>query len=461
MKTAKPFGKAAEAKLMGAVKEMTAHVEENGCSPDEAIAKVASEHGLSADWVPLMVQAHNHGRTTYQRDRTDSGVLEKLAEFPLASTEGVMAILYPSEILSPGEEAEKTAVSSEYSRPPTWAEERYKAAESAAILSTPMEKAASAEPVPRDPDGVMRLRMKHISKLAREASRARQDTHRAKMAFLATLGELADWFKGQNVETFVKHAYWAEQLFGAVAKHAMDYVRIRNRLKTAEITAPPPDGQPVTSDYAPYSLVKAAIDAGTTMYFARKKEAEAEVLRKQAHDETFSPFVRAPAKDQSPTSGSASQSSKQSSLLGGVGGGLGFSVARGFSGADKSLEESKSELQQKLVNDLADPSHEQAIRQIQVRAMLTDLLSNDEVISGYDPNEVTEAYNEIASLSPRAAMQPAVVRPLLRKRLTAGSVEPFEAQQMAEIEKTITQTATPAPAKGDSQGVLNGSPMLS
>ena len=129
MKTAKPFSKAAEAKLLGAAKEMTAHVEENGLSPDEAIAKVASDSNLPREWVPLLVQAHNHGRTTYQRDQDSPDLLEKLSEFPLASAEMVMAILYPSDVLSPAEKAEKTAVSDEYSAPPGWAGDYYKAAE--------------------------------------------------------------------------------------------------------------------------------------------------------------------------------------------------------------------------------------------------------------------------------------------------------------------------------------------
>jgi hypothetical protein len=93
--------------------------------------------------------------------------------------------------------------------------------------------------------------------------------------------------------------------------------------------------------------------------------------------------------------------------------------------------------------DLSSPVHIDELRQIRSRAMLSDFLANDDVISGYAPEEVTNAYNEISQLSPRASSQPAIMRPLLRKRLTAGSVEPFEAQQMADIEKTIKQTENP------------------
>lgn len=458
MKTAKPFSKAAETKLLGAAKEMTAHIEANGLHPNAAIAKVASEQNLPRDWVPLLVQAHNHGRTTYARDKNGADLLEKLSEFPLAATEKVMAILYPSDILSPADEAEKTAVSAEYSQAPAWAKNHYKAAKLAALRSVPMEKTAAAKAIPRDPDCVMTEKFRGISKLAMAADKAQQVTYRTKMAYLAAMGVLADYFKGAQEATFVKHAYWAEQLFGAAGKHAMAYVQARNRMKIAEIQPPAPDGQPVTSNREPYSLVKAAIDAGVTMVKARKKEAEAEVLRKQAHEDVFRPFVPSPTMAPYHTSGSPRPSSKEAGLLSGIAGGFGLGVTRGLQGtaAEMPYGQTPSELAGSLINDLADPEHEQALRQIQVRAMLTDMMSNDEVISGYDPGEVTTAYNEIASLSPRAAEQPAVIRPLLRKRLAAGSVEPFEAQQIAEIEKTITQTDV----QPKTAGVLRGNSIL-
>jgi hypothetical protein len=69
--------------------------------------------------------------------------------------------------------------------------------------------------------------------------------------------------------------------------------------------------------------------------------------------------------------------------------------------------------------------------------MIQDFMLNDEVISGYDPDEVISAYNEISELSPRSSVQPAIIRPLLRKHLTQGAIEPFEAAEMADIETKL------------------------
>jgi hypothetical protein len=97
-----------------------------------------------------------------------------------------------------------------------------------------------------------------------------------------------------------------------------------------------------------------------------------------------------------------------------------------------------------IESELDDPDHLDELRGIQSRAMLAEMLNNDQVISGYAPEEVTNAYNEMVQLSPSAADQPALMRPLLRKRLSAGGTEPFDAQQIADIEKTVQQTRSPA-----------------
>jgi len=75
---------------------------------------------------------------------------------------------------------------------------------------------------------------------------------------------------------------------------------------------------------------------------------------------------------------------------------------------------------------------------------MSDFMSNDPVISTYDPDEVTGAYNQIVQMAPRSAQQPAVMRGLLRKMLQQqDAMEPFEAEQVAKIEKTFKDLAEP------------------
>jgi len=113
----------------------------------------------------------------------------------------------------------------------------------------------------------------------------------------------------------------------------------------------------------------------------------------------------------------------------------------------KATEPDTSEsLKEETIGDLFDPEHEAELVKIRTQAMLSDFMSNDPVISTYDPEEVTDAYNQIVQMAPRSAQQPAVMRGLLRKMLQQqDAMEPFEAEQVAKIEKTMKDIAEPAP----------------
>jgi hypothetical protein len=95
--------------------------------------------------------------------------------------------------------------------------------------------------------------------------------------------------------------------------------------------------------------------------------------------------------------------------------------------------------------DLEDPQHANELRKIKTHAMINSMMTDpDSPISGHDPEKVLQAYNEIAQLAPRAAEQPAVLGPLLRRRLE-GHAEPFEAKEMTDIEKGLAASKAPTP----------------
>ena len=81
----------------------------------------------------------------------------------------------------------------------------------------------------------------------------------------------------------------------------------------------------------------------------------------------------------------------------------------GGEGRDKAVAQAEE--------NLGDPEHENELRKIKAQVMLADMMSDtDNPISGYDPEEVLEAYNNLSQLAPRLADQPAAVQPLLAKR---------------------------------------------
>lgn len=130
-----------------------------------------------------------------------------------------------------------------------------------------------------------------------------------------------------------------------------------------------------------------------------------------------------------------------------VGSGLGEAIS----------PDSDASIRAEAVSDLFDPEHEAELTSIKTQAMMSDFMSNDPVIATYDPDEVTDAYNQIVQMAPRAAQQPAVMRGLLRKMLQQqDALEPFEADQVAKIEKTMKDIAEP-PSRLAAPGGLDNS----
>lgn len=84
---------------------------EAGSTPDAAIAKAASVHGLPVLHVPLAVRGYNNGRAARQlAESRDPWV--RASSYPTASVDGVVTALT-------GQPAEKTSVdSTDYDRPP-------------------------------------------------------------------------------------------------------------------------------------------------------------------------------------------------------------------------------------------------------------------------------------------------------------------------------------------------------
>ena len=98
-----------------------------------------------------------------------------------------------------------------------------------------------------------------------------------------------------------------------------------------------------------------------------------------------------------------------------------------------------------VLADVYDPTHEAKLNAVKSKAMLNDFLSNDPILSSYDPEVVTNVYNQVASLSPAAARQPVLMRGLLRKAIQQGGViEPFEVQQLTQVEETLAGNKAPS-----------------
>ncbi len=114
-------------------------------------------------------------------------------------------------------------------------------------------------------------------------------------------------------------------------------------------------------------------------------------------------------------------------------------------GVEKVLgPKSQEGIERETVQDLFDPSHEAEMTKIKTQAMLSEFMSTDPIISTYDQDEVSNVYNHIAQLAPRAALQPSLMRGLIRKMLQQqDTMEAFDVDQLVKIEKGLKDVAQP------------------
>jgi len=111
------------------------------------------------------------------------------------------------------------------------------------------------------------------------------------------------------------------------------------------------------------------------------------------------------------------------------------------------------------INVGAYPEQESELRAIESESVLQDLMATDPVISGYDPEEIIIAYNDIAKFAPESAMQPMVLRSYLRKYLESSTnpngkiMEGFDIGQLGTIENSKADSIRQD--KKDIQDALN------
>lgn len=129
-----------------------------------------------------------------------------------------------------------------------------------------------------------------------------------------------------------------------------------------------------------------------------------------------------------------------------IGTGAGFAAVSSLLRRAIPKEETPAETEREVLGEYFDPVHDAEMNRIKTQAMLNDFLANDPVISTYDQDEVFTAFNQVSQMVPRASIQPAVMRGQLRKLLQQqDAMEPFEANQLVDVEKGLKSIQEPAP----------------
>lgn len=455
------LSKSDEQKLLDGVKQAVDLVDNQGMTPNTAMKKVAEEFKYSPGFLKAACNAFNNGRQLAQWKANDN-VLDKLASFPLADYETIHDEMW-------GSSQEKVASASAFS--PRF--ESYEDQARNELLNMDLssfEKAASDEkpevhPMAADEQAEMRAKRAYdaFEYRRRELEEARREKTANEDRLYLKMHLLENYFKKFAYDRLplaqVEHGVAA--YFGQPGKSLMQYVAERfPREKRASDHQPTWEGfkQPVNRNQEPYTLVADCIKQAQELHkanaalkvaeekLAAAKEGVAPFLQPRPGDQNGSQPILTPSLlpeepgQKQAASSEQQQTDKEASIFGGIAGGMGLGAGKGL--MEGMTGDPRKQLESQI-GELESPDHLNELRKIRAQTVLTQLMSDpDNPLSGYDPEEVLTAYNELVQLSPRLADQPSAIAPLLNKRLM-GNTEPFEVGEQLKLEEGLKKVQAP------------------
>lgn len=437
-----------ERRLLGVIRRVVA-MTDNGAEPDEAIAKVAQEERLTPGAIRVVCNAYNTGRQLAQREWGGS-VLDKLAAFPLANAENVLARLYGTT-----DKPEKAAVAADYQFDPYWLEPP----------RPPTVKAAGTPPPPKAPltlTGRLRCEKTAWSLARQEAERWQLKQAEAEAGLYEALDRLERYFRRPALdrESFGVFAKAASAYAGPTGKLLVQLLldrapRSLRRSWQDELTKTAVQKQPWDERTPPWSWAVAALRQTGRLLRARTERAAWQEkhaqLRREGQrwlaDQVWESLDRSePVRSILPPHPAEqllaeaeavkrADSAEEASLTErGVGRVLGPHFVEDVR---RMVLKHRPQMVQSVVDELNDAAHMRDLERIRVQAMLAEILSDPEhPASSANPDAVLDEYNRLAAIAPRSASSSATVAPLLRRRLS-GVTEPFEAKELADMERSL------------------------
>lgn len=433
------FSDKQEKALMRQVKTAQGYIN-SGLSPDEAVVKVAEEDKVHPNTLPIIVSALNTGRQTLQREKcAGQGALALVEDFPVARVENIYAQLYPNKKQSQVKESQhSTCVSPDYFCAPTGFSKKVPRGEQSALNKKASTKTSQIRPLLSQDYYALRRNIKRAMQDAKTEARVlcAEKAYSVKQAMAELLGYFRSPSAMEPKEAFAyaKHASYRFPFFLAISD-LEGFVEANAKVSRSKFASHAIVPMDISKE--PYTLIKEALEASqgyaeAVAYEKKVKSACIEYSQQLSFQKEDASPVLCNFRPGTSTARDITKSSAGPGLLTPVLNGASFGFFNNLSAKNRSAQTDK-----KLDDSFNSVSHVDELRAIKAKVMLADLLQNDEVISGFDPDEVTSAYNDLAQLAPSASTQIAIMRPLLRRRLSSGSLETFDADSMLSMDKKI------------------------
>ena len=408
----------------------------DGNSPDDAIVKVATEKKLPAGYVRLMTNAYNTGQSI-GNIRNGETLEEKAGSFPLANAMNVLERIFPSAVKTASEIQQATDVSDDYTLSPVYWIQRRDAQEKRADIKSVQENKVAAYPGIADKPG--RKAVNKIHKLRKEAEQKRLDTIAAGYRVTDGINDLTNYFRKVGHVPLDTAKKYCVAVLGDRAGNVLDKAAVQAGKLSKTAAHHDPD-HVVDWEAAPYCLVKEALTAVDAYVIAKdimakfEKEAEADAV------EIARPFCQVAGRPV--ITGSVWDHQSQTKTGGALPAVLGVAAMSQFMNPiSKEIFPPKEKYVQKFKSKLESPEHTNKLQAIRTRAMLDDLMANDPVISGYENEDVLQAFNHLSELAPNALMNSNLLtKSLMRKYLEQGQMlDTFDIDQLLGAENKIMQ----------------------
>lgn len=391
----------------------------DGMEPSEAIAKSASARGYNRNFATRMVEAFNVSKSMKHHKESEG---EKRADtFSLADAKRVHAIMFPEKVDTPAEKSASVWMPVECGI----VEDKYYFLDRAPTAEKHAEVNTWKE---QDPNSLMTRAYGEVEHKKLALQQATNEARDLRELALKELIKLSDYYRSiEPREPFDNLESAALQSYGEQIRPAMDLVYMTSKAASfGHVRASGPSKAVPKLSIDPYKLLSSAMGC-QQQYLAKQAALQAQRAEVAKFVERVDLAGRLMAKGGQvrPLLSGMLANKALSKQLGG-----GDSLYDALLTATESLE---------------DPSLEAERKSIRAKMLLKELMESDEVLSQQSPEDVVNAFNEIASLAPRAAESPMTMRALLRKRIEQGSVDPMDITNIANLENTMRESEQPTP----------------
>lgn len=442
----------------------------SGMDINSAIVKAAEDFKLNLDQTDRLLETMNTARVIAHYEKNAS---DRTANCDIADKDTVRRLLYADKPQEKTASAEKAA---------SWDAYASYAAKERNYRKPAMEKVASSEPTKREPTGFTVSQM--VEKVA-EFSQKMAGFRRFAEERRAIVGDLLTTQLHKIAQSLSKgyepEARWA--LFKAACSGPLQTVAVTVETEMPKVVlkdavphlrklarANVIDPSPVSGELA---LAKEALETVAAIQkiatyiedFAKREQRAKALLRKQAEiNKLGASFGGGPPPSPSPGGGS-----------GGSGGGApksGKGDKKDKSDEKKSPWLSKTldalnpadtgaaklydyvhggMLSTDLITESLKPkeikpsqSIKNYIDNIRRSALITELYSDDPILSEAKPEEISRAYNALVQNAPEISLNKEVVRAILRQSVNSVAISPFDAKQWADLGSVLARNKNTA-----------------